>query len=452
MNVEEEDWWIDELIGGVRSFKSNTERVLGLKNKLNDENLIHILIDSGLLDEIILEESEPELRRTGRTNKRNHFLETKWGRMLMDPTIKDASSKIGRDFRRRFRVPYPVFDQIIVPECDRLNVFEVSDLARIRLPTEFKVLICLRILGRGAYHDDIGEMAGSFKSTVHSVFQKFLRNFTPAFYAKFITWPTGEHRKKIMNVFSKIGLHGAMGSMDATHVFWGQCPENLHNLCIGKEKKPTLAWNCVVDHAYGIHHVSDCIYGATNDMTLARNDSYPMKFSNGGFEQIRFEIFISPGVVQVCYGGYLITDGGYLKQNCFICPMANRVDRQAVIFSEFMESTRKDVECTFGQLKNRFRILKKPIEMKNVLDINLLFKACCVLHNMILIYDHRDIGHWEVGIDWEVLDPDEEEEEEVCLSLIFDYNRQLFLTAWNSWNIIKLKLLFITLQYIIYIY
>ena len=107
-----------------------------------------------------------------------------------------------------------------------------------------------------------------------------------------------------MDVYSKIGLHGCMGSMDATHIFWARCPPKLHKLCTGKEKKPTLAWNCVVDHAYGIHHVSDLIYGATNDITLARNDDYPKKFSNGSMENIRFEVLVAPGIVEVCYGAF----------------------------------------------------------------------------------------------------------------------------------------------------
>ena len=37
---------------------------------------------------------------------------------------------------------------------------------------------------------------------------------------------------------------------------------------------------------------------------------------------------------------------------------------------------------------------------------------------MILIYDHRDIQHWEIGIDWEVLDSDETEPEE---QMFIDY-------------------------------
>ena len=254
-------------------------------------------------------------------------------------------------------------------------------------------------------------MSLSFRSTTNFIFRQFLRNFTPALYPVFVTPPTGERRKKVMDVYGKLGLHGCVGSMDATHVFWGLCPENLHNLCIGKEKKPTVAWNCVVDHSYCIHHVSDITYGATNDMTIARNDWYPQQFSNGSYKNVSYEILVERGVTALCRGPYLITDTGYLKQNCFICPMSHRVDRPAVLFSEFMESTRKDVECTFGQLKNRWRILKRALEMKNLHEIDMLFKACCILHNMILIYDHRDIEHWEEGVDWELLHPDDVEPE-----------------------------------------
>ena len=344
--IDDDEWWFNEIIG-----KGNKDHLLPVRKRiLSTNSLIECLIESGSLD-FIWEEEEMDdnyPRRYGRTKKIDYYAETRWGLLIGNPEINNPKSLPARIFRRQFRLPFPVFDKIIVPECDRLNVFEVKDSARVRLPTEFKVLICLRILGRGSYHDDIAQMSGSFKSTCHTIFKQFLRNFTPSFFKKFVVWPTGEKRKKIMNVYSKIGLHGAMGSMDATHIFWARCPERLHNLCIGKEKKPTLAWNCVVDHAYGIHHVSDVIYGATNDMTLARNDAYPKKFANGGFENIRFEIFVAVGVVLICYGAYLITDSGYLKTNCFICPMSNRVERPSVIFSEFVESTRKDVECTFG--------------------------------------------------------------------------------------------------------
>ena len=61
--------------------------------------------------------------------------------MIGNPEINNPKSLPARTFRRQFRLPFPVFDKIIVPECDRLNVFEFKDSARVRLPTEFKVMI-----------------------------------------------------------------------------------------------------------------------------------------------------------------------------------------------------------------------------------------------------------------------------------------------------------------------
>ena len=133
------------------------------------------------------------------------------------------------------------------------------------------------------------------------------------------------------------------------------------------------------------------------------------KIIEGVFSDVKFQVLTGIGTAREVRGGYLICDGGYPKHNCFICPLHKRVDRQSVIFSEWMESSRKDVECTFGQIKNRFRILKKPLEMSDEFEMEMLFKACCVFHNMILIYDHRDLEYWETDIDWELMDPDPED-------------------------------------------
>jgi hypothetical protein len=231
-------WWLEEFFG------SKTVNINGKRqSSTNEEDFLVMLIQTGYLDDLWLGELQPidVLTRSGRTNKINYYTDTRWGQLyLQNPDIKDPTSKVAREFRRKFRLPYPVFDKVIVPECDRLNVFEVKDESRVRIPTDFKVLICLRILGRGSYHDDVAEMAFSFKSTCHKIFRQFLRNFTPAFYTKFVTQPTGLRRKKIMDTYAKIGLHGCMGSMDATHVFWARCPPDKHNLCIGKEKNRLL--------------------------------------------------------------------------------------------------------------------------------------------------------------------------------------------------------------------
>jgi hypothetical protein len=54
---------------------------------------------------------------------------------------------------------------------------------------------------------------------------------------------------------------------------------------------------------------------------------------------------------------------------------------------------RKDVECTFGIMKGRFRILKSGIRLKGQEAGDKIFLTCCALHNWLLHVDGLD-KHW----------------------------------------------------------
>lgn len=61
-------------------------------------------------------------------------------------------------------------------------------------------------------------------------------------------------------------------------------------------------------------------------------------------------------------------------------------------------STRKDVECTFGRIKNRFRMLKLPLMFDDIGDVRALFTTGCVLHNMLLEHDRADVWNEADGV------------------------------------------------------
>ena len=48
---------------------------------------------------------------------------------------------------------------------------------------------------------------------------------------------------------------------------------------------------------------------------------------------------------------------------------------------------RKDVECTFGVLKGRWRILKTSIRAHSISSVGFIWLTCCALHNMLLEVD-----------------------------------------------------------------
>ena len=66
---------------------------------------------------------------------------------------------------------------------------------------------------------------------------------------------------------------------------------------------------------------------------------------------------------------------------------------------------RKDVECCFGILKGRFRILKSPIRIHDIDEVDKIWKTCCALHNWLLEVDGLDkeytgkpTSEWDRGL------------------------------------------------------
>jgi hypothetical protein len=157
----------------------------------------------------------PPTIRTRITRRRSPNLwETGWGRLLLSDAIKDPDSYEAKIFRKRFRLPYPLF-QRFVAECKQANIFEEINITKITV--EFKVLIGLRILGRDNCADDVSELLNIGDSTINSILKKFLSDCVKYFYPKYVYVPDGEELDEIWNVYEKLGLPGCVGSMDCTH-------------------------------------------------------------------------------------------------------------------------------------------------------------------------------------------------------------------------------------------
>jgi hypothetical protein len=63
-----------------------------------------------------------------------------------------------------------------------------------------------------------------------------------------------------------------------------------------------------------------------------------------------------------------LSDNGFMKWSCLICPFKIYSLASEVFWSKHLESVRKDVECAFGILKGRFRCLKLGLLLHNIDD------------------------------------------------------------------------------------
>ena len=104
---------------------------------------------------IINEEVTSTIPKKRNRQPRPDYTQMSWWRLIRHPDIRDVNSRQHKYFRRRFRLPYALFE-IIINMCYERNWFPVHTRGedgampkKNAAPLELKVLGVLRLLGRG---------------------------------------------------------------------------------------------------------------------------------------------------------------------------------------------------------------------------------------------------------------------------------------------------------------
>ncbi|CAB1103804.1 unnamed protein product [Ectocarpus sp. CCAP 1310/34] len=359
---------------------------------LNHQQLLAFCHHESLQDGSLLfadATEEPSAKRKRTVYPRPDYHNSAWAIMLRekedalaDPTTKDA-----RLFRRRFRMPYPIFLEL-VKEIKSAGwkgfTTDATDLGgrgtRPCIPVELKVL------GRGNFFDDIPQLSFISEQTIQRVFHEFTQRFALEFFPKHVKFPQGAHLEEILREYKDVGFGGCAGSMDCTHIHYQSAPNSGRHSYVGKEGFATVAFEVVCDHKLRCLGVSKAFPGAMNDKTIVMFDEYVRRIKTE-CKDVPFTLLGEDGSEFEERGLYLIVDGGYHKWRCLQCPVQFPVTQDELAFRKQLESVRKDIECFFGILKGRFRILKMPLLYRGIHKLDCIFQTCCALHNMLHSYD-----------------------------------------------------------------
>ena len=78
-------------------------------------------------------------------------------------------------------------------------------------------------------------------------------------------------------------------------------------------------------------------------------------------------------------------------------------DEDYVIWRRRIESVRKDIECFFGRLKQRFKMLRCPTRFSKKKDIDNMMFAIVAIQNMITDYKIAgdEMRSWTVQLKWQ---------------------------------------------------
>lgn len=314
-----------------------------------------------------------------------------------------TSDKFHRKFRRRFRMSFQSFQlhlQEVKGSTDHFGKWSSRDCTgKQSSPIELLLLATLRYLGRGWTFDDMEEQTLICEEVHRRFLHVYIQWASTYLYQKYVVLPrNNEELKQSSSEYELAGLPGCLGSQDATHIGMHRCQYRLrqyHNSY--KLPMPTRTYNLTVNHRRRILSSTRGHPGRWNDKTLVLFDELSTGLRDGRmYNNMEFNLLEldrdTGRVKKVRYvGAWLLVDNGYLWWPTLIPPITSPSTWEEFRFSKWMESMRKDVECTFGILKCRFAVLKRGITLQGIDATDRIWLTCCALHNFLLEEDGLDV-------------------------------------------------------------
>ena len=338
-----------------------------------------------------------------------------YNKYVSHPDIEDP--QFHKLFRLRFRLPYAQFQELhqrLETESlfARWHTGKVHPWTHVEVtPIPLLLLTTLRYLGRGWTFDDLSENTSISQETIRVFFHKFVEYGSTVLYTQYVRPPQTCHdAREHTSEYEMAGFPGAIGSTDATHILLERVAYRLRQTHIGFKMSHTArTYNITVNHRRQILATTTGHPARWNDKTLALFDHFMMDLKDGSIlNDMYFDLYEHMRNADVCddttstpttattstavrtrryQGAWLLVDNGYLAWPTTVPPIKTTSSRREIRFSSWLESMRKDVECTFGILKGRWRILKTGIRLSGVECADKIFLTCCALHNWLLETD-----------------------------------------------------------------
>jgi Plant transposon protein len=368
--------------------------------------------DEEHLEEPYVDEIEAGYRRAFKNRKvynRENYRDSCWYKFLQRD-LMDLNERDGKTFRLRFTVPFQLYQQLLGFAERWFPQRKVDACGKEVTPISLKLLGTLRILGKGCSWDLLYELSGVSAEVHRKWTLAFIAKFSTEMYSVYVYGPrNSEELNAVTSLYAACGFPGCVGSTDCVHIRWECCPSMWSSVFRnGKHNYASIAYEMTVDHSKRFQATTIEHYGTTSDKTIVKFDGFvnSVRFDKL-FTEAKFKIQVSDASWVVETGVYLLVDGGYHKWSIMQCPLKHTVEEDKARWSEFAESIRKDVECSFGIQKKRFQFLKNAITWQRKSDIDNAVFSCVILHNMLHEFDGYD-KRWEAQIENTHFDKEEQ--------------------------------------------
>lgn len=185
----------------------------------------------------------------------------------------------------------------------------------------------------------------------------------------------------------KANFPHCIGAIDGKHIRIN-CPPNSGSLFFNYKNYFSTVLFAMCDSNYLFTFVDIGSYGKSSDSGIFKNSKLYEKLINNS---LNIPSPTSIGVSTTKYPYVIIGDEAFgLSENLLRPYGGKNLSYEKKIFNYRLSRARRYIECCFGILANKWRILHRPLNV----DIDLaekIVKALCVLHNFVRLRD----GHSE---------------------------------------------------------
>ncbi|CAG5044663.1 unnamed protein product [Parnassius apollo] len=280
-------------------------------------------------------------------------------------------------FFEYFRMCFSTF-QYILNAVEPLITKQNTNYRECISPTE-RLAITLRYLATG---HSFRSLAFSFRvsnSAVGIIVRETCKAIFDSLVSHHMPMPTDEMIHQNVELYwSKWGFPNCIGSLDGKHIRM-KCPSNSGSMYYNYKKFFSIVLQAVASPDYKFLFIEVGAYGQQSDGGTFASSAMYRQFENGYLNISKCLPNTNTLLPLV-----LLADEAYPLKRYIMRPYPRRnLGEQETIYNERLSNARVVIECAFGIITQKWRILTKCIETTTE-NAETIVKCICLLHNIVI--------------------------------------------------------------------
>ncbi|XP_018328718.1 protein ANTAGONIST OF LIKE HETEROCHROMATIN PROTEIN 1-like [Agrilus planipennis] len=241
--------------------------------------------------------------------------------------------------------------------------------------------ITLRYLASGCTFTDLHYQYRVGISTARKIVQEVCKEIWSIMRVECIPTPTCDRWESIASDFeTTANFPHCLGAVDGKHIRL-TCPFNSGSMYFNYKDYFSIVLMAVVDSKYKFVYVDVGSYGKECDSSIFKRSNLWKSIENNTQQLPEERLLAGTESPKIPY--FFVADEAFGLHKHLLRPFGGKhLTIEKRVFNYRLCRARRYVECAFGILSNKWRVLHRPINVQTDFAV-LIVNACIVLHNYV---------------------------------------------------------------------